>query len=348
MNLPAANMDKMADGSARERPDVASLPPPGVNDRMPASISKHSDMTHRRAFRWRLLSLASGGLLAATFFMPSVQGCNNPIIPAEEAWEFSEELRLSVRDMYASIDLEDLAVAYYVLTAGYLFGLLVALAALGRLTKGQRIQSLTRVCLILFTLILGGGIGLVTSHLGWRAGLDGLPALFSPTEFAPLGSWLPFINFVLLPLWMMSLLVILWRGRNPPELSIAFVTGLFAAHWFSYWSIMSWWNGDDHYGIHLSFGASCVIVAAALGEARAVSRQSWMRTLGQLMTGRFRGQDERIGMCPKCGYNLYGLSEQRCPECGRAFTFEEVGATAETLGFSERAESLIVAREHGS
>ena len=27
----------------------------------------------------------------------------------------------------------------------------------------------------------------------------------------------------------------------------------------------------------------------------------------------------RLGRCVKCGYNLFGLSEQRCPECGTVF-----------------------------
>jgi hypothetical protein len=28
--------------------------------------------------------------------------------------------------------------------------------------------------------------------------------------------------------------------------------------------------------------------------------------------------------CPKCGYNLFGLAEQRCPECGTAFDPESL------------------------
>lgn len=303
----------------------------GVNDPMPASPSSRPDITYRRAFRWRLLTFAGGGLLAATFFMPAVDGCNSPVVPAEAAWRIGSDLPQAIRDAELFSALEGLTFLFYVYSAAYLFGLLVVLVTLSRLTTRRRLQSIPRACLILFTLILAGGMCALTTYLLWDAGWLALENLFIPGDL--LGHWVPVIDLTLMPLWLLALLVIVWRRRNPPELSITFVTGLFAMHWFSYWSISSRLSSADHYGIHLSFVSSCVIVVAVLGEARAVSRQSWLRTLGQLMTGRFRGEDQRVGMCPKCGYNLYGLTERRCPECGRGFTFEEVGATAEALSF---------------
>jgi predicted Zn-ribbon and HTH transcriptional regulator len=30
--------------------------------------------------------------------------------------------------------------------------------------------------------------------------------------------------------------------------------------------------------------------------------------------------------CPNCGYNLTGLREARCPECGSQFTLDELFA----------------------
>lgn len=38
------------------------------------------------------------------------------------------------------------------------------------------------------------------------------------------------------------------------------------------------------------------------------------------------------GHCPACGYNLRGLPEPRCSECGRPFTFREVRMSQEQLG----------------
>src|SRR5439155_1314104 len=36
-----------------------------------------------------------------------------------------------------------------------------------------------------------------------------------------------------------------------------------------------------------------------------------------------RASDERVPVCAKCTYVLEGLSEPRCPECGRVYTLDE-------------------------
>jgi hypothetical protein len=36
-------------------------------------------------------------------------------------------------------------------------------------------------------------------------------------------------------------------------------------------------------------------------------------------------------LCPSCGYCLLGLTEHICPECGRPFTFEELGISPREL-----------------
>ena len=36
-------------------------------------------------------------------------------------------------------------------------------------------------------------------------------------------------------------------------------------------------------------------------------------------------------MCPRCGYSLIGSVDQTCSECGREFTFQELGTTREAL-----------------
>ncbi len=42
--------------------------------------------------------------------------------------------------------------------------------------------------------------------------------------------------------------------------------------------------------------------------------------------GRVAGGDETALTCPVCGYNLTGLSEPRCPECGTKYTLSELFA----------------------
>ena len=37
-------------------------------------------------------------------------------------------------------------------------------------------------------------------------------------------------------------------------------------------------------------------------------------------------------MCPGCGYSLIGCTNQLCPECGREFTFQELGTTRDRFG----------------
>ena len=36
-------------------------------------------------------------------------------------------------------------------------------------------------------------------------------------------------------------------------------------------------------------------------------------------------------LCPGCGYSLIGNTSEVCPECGRPFTYAELGTTREAL-----------------
>jgi hypothetical protein len=59
-------------------------------------------------------------------------------------------------------------------------------------------------------------------------------------------------------------------------------------------------------------------------------------TCGSMMAGsmlwrRWRASRIDPTRCPGCGYSLIGLPSQRCPECGRGFTLDELGVTARDL-----------------
>jgi hypothetical protein len=75
----------------------------------------------------------------------------------------------------------------------------------------------------------------------------------------------------------------------------------------------------------LSTGFAVVAGVAVLG---------WSSGLSVVLAHFRRARQSLKGVCLACGYNLRGLSEMRCAECGRAFTFEEVHATAEELQFA--------------
>lgn len=49
----------------------------------------------------------------------------------------------------------------------------------------------------------------------------------------------------------------------------------------------------------------------------------WRETAAERL-GRLTAHGMPVIACPLCGYNLAGLSEARCPECGASFTLEQV------------------------
>jgi DNA-directed RNA polymerase subunit RPC12/RpoP len=51
----------------------------------------------------------------------------------------------------------------------------------------------------------------------------------------------------------------------------------------------------------------------------------WRETAGE-RAHRVSGSTKSAITCPTCGYNLTGLSEARCPECGSKFTLDELFA----------------------
>lgn len=46
----------------------------------------------------------------------------------------------------------------------------------------------------------------------------------------------------------------------------------------------------------------------------------------------------RGAVCPNCRYSLVGVTERRCPECGREFTLDELGISASDLKPPDVAE----------
>ncbi len=74
-------------------------------------------------------------------------------------------------------------------------------------------------------------------------------------------------------------------------------------------------------------------MATMLGILSGLYVMAWAFGPGLILLFMSETLKATPGHCPGCGYNLHGLSELRCPECGRAFTFGEVRQSPDELGF---------------
>ena len=51
----------------------------------------------------------------------------------------------------------------------------------------------------------------------------------------------------------------------------------------------------------------------------------WRETTAERVE-RLRARSPRALVCPRCGYNLTGLRQATCPECGAGYTIDELAA----------------------
>lgn len=267
----------------------------------------------RRARPWRGLIATGGLLLAGTFFMPAVPGCQETIVPAVEAKDFFTTP--------SSHDWADFAQLFLLFLAAYLWGLLIGLAALLRLLGVSRGS---RECNGGALAVLSLTAALLTIHTVAELLDDG-----SQTGFMNLGVPL-LVGFVVGPVAVAyQLRAAISLGRRA-YLAVGFVGALAASAWFACWIL------GGYYGVRLSFVASLVILAGIIGESAVLTRRRWLGTIWRLVTCRLRDAEIPAAACPKCQYDLRGAAEMRCPECGRPFSFDELGLWPEELGFGRR------------
>jgi hypothetical protein len=128
------------------------------------------------------------------------------------------------------------------------------------------------------------------------------------------------------------------------------VTWLFVAgYWWLLWRASVNWNGwriggsaAAIVGSAIVSGLVGVLISAAVDRgngdfgtfvATVLSILLWListvflwRETPKERSTRLSGAGNAI-TCPTCGYNLTGLSESRCPECGTKFTLDQLLAS---------------------
>lgn len=259
------------------------------------------------AGRWQTLASLAGLLLASTCFMPAVQSCNAPLIPFQDFYEGAAD----VANKPITVDtVIYLVFGFCMFILAYSFGGLEALAAILRMTK-----------LKTWSQCVGRG----TNVFLW-----GIVVLYiSIVVYDCVGYWSSSWESYALGIGISALILVhLWRSRKLASrrwLAQSFLGSLTCFLWFSYWLFASLIGGGGLYGLTLSWIASTLLLLATVGEARAVARTSWFMTVLLLIISRLP-EGYHSGHCPQCDYNLYGLPEPRCPECGRPFTPEEAAA----------------------
>lgn len=144
---------------------------------------------------------------------------------------------------------------------------------------------------------------------------------------------------VLVPSFILQLIGIGWYGRWIfPALMFLF-PAVIQHRVRSTWAIVAWWLATG--GCYLAVGkvsamfsprpevgyadAMRLFILFALGLIVVVA--CVIGRIGEYVLG-FRVVMQNGRICPNCKYDLRGNTSMVCPECGRAFTFEELGVTA--------------------
>ena len=272
-------------------------PPPPPQPFIPSGVS-----------RWQTLASLAGLLLASTCFMPAALVFNSPIFPFRDLWygtaSFPED-PMTARVIH-------LVFGFCMAILAYSFGGLEALAAILRRARlntwNQRVGRATNVYLW----------GIVTLYVAGTAH-------YRVIEWEGPSGW----GFCTRSIGISALILVhLWRSRRLASrrwLAQSFLGSLVCFLWFSFCVLQCLHEGTVLYGLTLSWIASTLLLLAAIGEARAVARTSWFMTVLLLLISRLP-EGYHSGHCPQCDYNLYGLPEPRCPECGRPFTPDEAAA----------------------
>ena len=299
---------------------------------------------------WRWLTVLAGLALAASFFIPFTG--HESMIPritggtmtapqsnpadshtfADTPWNTCRYTITSLANSPITLWPQHLIYVFGCLVQSMipqLWGLALGLCSLAHLFKCDRTRRLIgRLGLILTTAfgLLLMAFFVVVFVVSYRAAPANTPSTLIVLTFAVYGIIVVF--FMLMPL-IHALLAIchkpwtyLYHGFTPAFL---LVMPLGVIYILAYKSNLGW------NGVTILIVTACLLLLARVGEARAVSRLSWYRTIVGLFFLRLHRWALPPGHCPACGYNLHALTQPRCPECGRPFTPQEAGLSSPAI-----------------
>jgi len=257
--------------------------------------------TLRSLKRWRRLSGFAGLVLFSTFFMPAITVCSTPEVPAENFWEALT---------YGTISMDDLAFAFLVCLAPYLFGLLTFFVMLRSRSYCKKTEK-----------SLGISVSIL---LGTAAAIVALGVILDIVQYGRSWVWGAGIFMVIvmfsLAFWLRSL-----RMGDGGFLCMRWYAAICCLLWLGYLFFGGVFSGDTHYGLWLSLISTILILVGTFQEAASRGKKSFRQILWCLLSIRLSQFALDGPRCFECGYLLLGLPHARCPECGTPFDPAEHG-----------------------
>lgn len=238
--------------------------------------------------RWRRLGMLGGLLVATSFFLPAIKGCGGAIRP-------SEVVASTVMNS------DHLAEALIMFLLPYLCGLVIALTFLARACGSAKAAR------------IGGWIilGLVC--------VTSLHLLIEPFRgLAP--NLIAIGSYILIPTPTLPYMIATHRLKRRAVLARCFFVSAGMLVWFGLWLVAAAPLGDALVGLWCSTAGAVLLTLACVGETAGLTDSGMMQTFGRLLICRIPPLPDDSMRCIGCGYSLIGLTEPRCPECGRPFT----------------------------
>ena len=165
-----------------------------------------------------------------------------------------------------------------------------------------RLSRLHRAVRIAVLTVMGGIVGAVSAYVR--------PMISGTTHYEAM-----IALFVVMP--AICLAAVVSHRRVPFRWAMFSLHAELAWLWIAFataWSLVFGHIWDDMVGVTLVYWLGSATIGTAL---LAAIQWRWRPRYGPY--------------CPGCGYCLIGLSEKRCPECGRPFNLAELGIEEDEL-----------------